>query len=355
MADEITTVNDLVTQHAAKIKETTEVIIPEKTEPVAPAGGAAPEKEVIPPADPLKDLLSEFGLESMDVLRERLKPKEASTVESPEEKEKRENLYKVEMQKYAVENGLMKPDDFVKLETLKGKEDQALVFESWLPSWKEENPDIDPADADRQAKEDFEAEYKLNSTNDKAKARGLAKIAKEAKEMRSPLENSYAALKEDFDVDLDAKSNFPAFNKKVSGFIQENIPAKVKLFETKDGEDTVPVEIDLTDEQRRDIFKRVSKEIMNSSTYQLFKKGDEKQLQELAKQKAESIIWADHREAGLSKIAETFLKRGDEKGYKRGSVGAKNPFPLVGDGKQGEGKDTGTAQQQVLDSLQGKK
>lgn len=358
MADEITTVDDLVTQHAAKIRETTEVKTPEEKKEITTAtipGGAPEEKKnEIPPADTLKDLLSEFNLESVDALKERLKPP-VDKVESPEEKEKRENLYRVEMQKYAVENGLMKPDEFVKLDNLKGKDDQALVFENWLPSWKEENPEVDPAEAERQAREDFESEYQLGSKNEKTKNRGLAKITKEAKELRSPLEGSYAKLKEDFDEDRTVKSDYPDFNKKLSGFVQENIPAKVKLFEGKDGEDAVQVEIDLTDDQRKEVYQKVVQKIRNSSTYQLYKKGDIKQMQELAKKEAEDAIWNDQREAGLSKIAETFLKRGDEKGYKRGAIGAKNPFPLAGDGKPGSGHDAGSAQQQVLNSLQGKK
>lgn len=357
MADEITSVNDIVTQHAAKIKDTTEVKhSEEKKEPVVAPGGPSPEdkKDIIPPTDPVKDLLKELNLESLDDLKARLKPKE-DKVESPEEKEKRENLYRVEMQKYAVENGLMKPDEFVKLENLKAKDNRAIVYEGWLASWKEENPDVDPEDVETRAKEDFEAEYHLNSTNEKTKARGLAKIEKEAKEMRSPLESSYTKLKQDFDEDRTVKNDYPDYSKKVTGFIQENIPAKVKLFETKDGEETVPVEIDLTDEQRKEVYQKVSKKILNSSTYQLYKKGDLAQLQEIAKREAEATIWADQREAGLRKIAETFLKRGDEKGYKRGVIGAKNPFPLIPGGKQEGGTDAGSAQQQVLDSLQGKK
>jgi hypothetical protein len=354
MADEITTVNDLVTQHAAKQKENPEVKVEEKKQEI-PAGGPLPEKkEEVPPVDPVKEMLKELGVDSMDALKERLKPKEDKP-ESPEEKEKRENLYRAEMQKYAVENDLMKPGEFTKLEAIKAKDDRSLVYESWLPAWKEENPDVKPEDVDRQAKEDFENEYRLNSENEKTKARGLAKIEKEAKEMRTPLESSYNRVKQDFDEDRTVKNDLPDFNKKVAGFVQENIPAKVKLFETKDGEDAVAVEIELTDEQRKDIYQRVSKKISNSSTYQLYKKGDLKQIQELAKREAEATIWAEHRESGLQKIAETFLKRGDEKGYKRGSIGAKNPFPLVGDGKQADGLDKGGAQKQVLDSLQGKK
>lgn len=358
MADEIQTVDTLVQARAAQIKENSEVEIPaeKKTEVVVdkPVPDKPDDKGGDIKPDAVADLLKEFNLESLDALKERLKPKDLDKVESPEEKEKRENLYRVEMQKYAVENGLMKPDEFVQLENIKAKDDRSLVFERWLPSWKEENPDADPADIDRLSKEDFETEYRLNSDNEKTKNRGIAKIAKEAKEVREPLERSYTQLKTDFDEDRTVKSDYPDFSKKVSGFIQENIPAKVKLFETKDGEDTVPVEIDLTDEQRKEVYNKVAKKIMNSSTYQLYKKGDMKPLQELAQREAEATIWADQRQAGLTKIAETFLKRGDEKGYKRGVIGAKNPFPLVAEGKSVEGKDNTSAANQVLDSLRGK-
>jgi hypothetical protein len=357
MADEIVTVNDLVVQHAEKMKDPTEVTPTEKIEEKPEVKTDTPEEkkaDETPPTDPLADFLKEFEVSDLDALRAKFKPKEEK-VESPEEKEKRENLYKVELQKYAVENGLMKPDDFIKLETLKAKDDQALVYENWLSDWKEENPDVDPEDADRQAREDFESEYKINSTNEKTKARGMAKIAKEAGEMRKPLESAFTGAKKDFDSDLAVKNDMPDFGKKVSGFIQESIPAKVKILDGKDGDDIVPIEIDLTDDQRKEIYNKVQQKIMNSSTYQLYKKGDMKQVQELAKREAESIIWNDHRDAGLNKIAETFLKRGDEKGYKRGKVGAENPFPLVGDGKEQGGKDQVGAQQAVLNSLQGKK
>lgn len=346
MADEILTVSDIATQHAAKLKESSEGAT---TETKVTTQETTTEKNTDPPApNPLDDLLKEYNLESIDDLKSRLKPKEEGKVESPEEKEKRENLYRVEMQKYAVETGQMKPDDFVKLENLKAKDDRALVYESWLPSWKEENPGVDPADADRQAQADFESEYRLNSENEKTKNRGLSKITKEAKEIRKPLESAYDKVKGDFDEDRTVKSDYPDFNKKVSGFIQEHIPAKVKLFETKDGEESVPVEIELTDDQRKAVYAAVSKKIMNAGTYQMYKKGDLKGLQELAKKEAEATIWNDQREAGLTKIAETFLKRGDEKGYKRGVIGAKQPFPLVKDGKNNGGPDTMTAAQEIL-------
>jgi len=360
--NEITTVNDLVTNHAAKLKENSQANTSQTqqqtdtTQTTTDSGGQQTQtKTTDPPPDPVGELLKELNVESLDALKERLKPKDPDKVESPEEKEKRENLYRVEMQKYAVENGLMKPDEFTKLEALKAKDDRATVYEDWFAGWKKENPDVDPADVEARAKEDFEEEYHLNSTNEKAKARGLKRIEKEAKEMRSPLESSYTKVKTEFDEDRSIKNDLPTYNKELASAIQANIPAKVKLYETKDGDEVIPVEIELTDQQRKDIYAKVDKKLRNVSTFQLVKKGDLKQLQDMAKREAEAEIWNEHREAGLQKIAETFLKRGDEKGYKRGSVGAKNPFPLVPDNKKQDGADKGTAQQQVMDSLQGKK
>lgn len=355
MADEIITVDSLVQQHAKPKEDTGAQTTNDNKEKTADnTGGERQTNDDLAP-DPVKDLLKELNVESLDALKDRLKPKEAEKVESPEERQKREDLYRVEMQKYAVENGLMKPDEFMKLEQLKAKDNQALVFENWLSSWKEENPDVDPANAETQSKEDFEAEYHLNSANEKTKARGMAKIEKEAKELRSPLEGSYTKVKTEFDEDREIAQNLPDYNKKMAGFIQENIPEKIKLFETKDGDETIPVEIELTADQRKAIYAKVDQKLRNSSTYQLYKKNDLKQLQEIAKKEAEAEIWNEHRQVGLQKIAETFLKRGDDKGYKRGAIGAKNPFPLTQDNKNHGGVDLGSAEKQVLDSLNGKK
>lgn len=351
MADEIVTVDKLVTDAAQK--NAPPVVVPKKDELTPPAGEAPNGDETT--LDPVKDLLKQLNFESLDALKERLKPKDAERVESPEEKERRENLYKVEMQKYAVENGLMKPDEFVKLEGLKAKDNQALVYENWLSGWKEENPDVDPSDVEARSKEDFNSEYHLDSDNEKKKSRGLAKIEREAKEIRNPLESSYTKVKTDFDEDREINRNLPDYNKKLAGFIQENIPEKVKVFEHKVGEETIPVEIELTAEERRAIYEKVDKKLRNSSTYQLYTKNDLTQLADIAKREAEAEIWAVNRERSMKEIAEKFLKKGDESGYKRGAIGAKNPFPLIKDGTKTDGIDHQSAQQQVLNSLQGKK
>jgi hypothetical protein len=361
MADEIVTVDSLVNEHAAKnASGSTSPTTKTETTNTAGAentnnnGGGTGSETVV--ADPVKDLLKEFNVDSVDALRERLKPKEevSPVVKTPEEKEKEENLRQVDMQRYAVENGLMKPEEFQRLNNLKGKENRSLVYEQWLPSWKEENPDVDPANAERESQAAFDAEYGLSSTNEKTRARGQRRVDQEAGAIRQPLETAYSRVQTEFDEDRAIQADLPNFNKKVSGLIQENIPAQVTLWEGKDGEDQVPIAIDLTDEQRKDLYQKVAKKLSNSGTYQLFKKGDETQLKDIVKRETEAIIWEEHRSAGLTKIAETFLKRGDEKGYKRGSVGAKNPFPMAQEHQKSAGGGHQSAAQEVLESLQGK-
>jgi hypothetical protein len=368
MSDEITNVDDIVIAHAAKMKENAggenqEKVI-EKVDP--PAGGTEQKKDPVdplkdkqpdPPAasNPVDDLLKELDLESLDALRERLKPKDPAKPESPEEKTKRESLYEASLQKHAVEKGAMKLEDFTTLQNLKSKDDKSLVFEKWLTEWKEENPNVDALEVDRLAKEEFESEYKLNSDNEKAKARGLSKIEREAKELRTPLEKAYAAVKENYDGVRDLEVNFPEFNKKVTALSKEFIPEKFTVFKVKDKvgdkEEDVNIEVELTPADRVEILNAVGKSILNegnyvnAANYDLYKKGDFRALQALAKEKAEGLIAGKYRDAAAQKIATEFLSRGTKRGS---TTGATNPFPLEGDGKKTDEKGGQSARDQIM-------
>jgi hypothetical protein len=376
MGDEINTVDDIVNAHAAKLKEEAGGENQEKDNkggpPAAgaddkgaaggtPDGGTPPKDPAAPVPNAIDDLLKELNLESLDALKEKLKPKDPDKPETPEEKEKRENLYKAGLIQYATEKGGMKPDDFSKLDNLKAKKDEELVYENWLEGWKEENPGVEPLEAERLAKEDFKTEYKLESTNEKAKARGLSKIEKEAKELRTPLESAYNSAKQNYDEEKAIKDSLPDFEKKVSGFVKEFIPEKFEVFKIedkfkdKDGEkvESVPIEVELSAEDRVAIFQQVAQEIVRSGpTYNLYKKGDLKAIQALAKEKAEALIRSKYLGEATQKIATAFLSRGMNRGS---GTGAKNPFPLVGDGKEQADKTSMNANEQVMNSLRGQK
>lgn len=362
MSEESTTVNSLVESHAAKLQETESSSNTEDTqEKDPPAGGADPAKTDPPAVDPPKqvvdytELFKELGVDSIDSLKEKLKPKVEDKPESPEEKEKRESVYQASLQKYAVENGSMKLEEFTTLENLKAKDDQTLVFENWLPGWKEDNPNVDPVEADRLAKAEFESEYKLNHENDKVKAKGVSKIQKEAAEIRTPLENRLKAVKENYDGVRDVETNFPEFNKKVTGIVKEFIPEKFTVHTLKDKvgekEEDVPIEVELSPADRVEILTTIGKSILeNEKNYALYKKGDFKALQEIAKKETEALISTKYRDAGAQKIAETFLARGTKRSS---TTGAKNPFPLVNDGKETSEENVLDAKGQVLKSLRG--
>lgn len=357
MPEESTTVNSLVENHAAKLLEKESGPNQESTTVTDPPPAGGTETKTDPPAELPKpdytDLFKELGVDNIDSLKEKLKPKTEEKVLSPEEKAKQEGIYKASVQKYAVENGVMNLEDFTKLENLKTRDDKDLVFENWLPAWKEDNPDIDAAEADRLAKEEFEAEYKLSSTNEKAKARGLSKIQKEAEGLRNPLENKFKSVKENYDGVRDVETNFPEFNKKVTGFIKEHVPEKVTVFKVKDGEEEVPIEVELSAADRVEILNIVGKKILaNEGNYNLYKKGDMKALQELAKSEAETLIATRYRDTAAQKIAESFLSRGVKKGS---TTGATVPFPLNDDGKTEATDGNRSAKQIVMDGLHGKK
>lgn len=342
MADESTpeTVDALVAAHAAKNAPELDGDPTKKIDPPPPPVDVVKDKDN-PPTDDLKGLMTEFGVDSVEQLRERLKPKD-DAIESPEQKKKREDLYHVEMQRFSVEEGLMKPEDFVQLNTLKAKDDRSLVFDNWLTSWKEENPDVQPEELERRSREDFDAEYHLNSQNEKTKARGEKKLADEAKSLRNPLETAYGTVKTRFDEEQALKADFPNYNKKLTGLIQDAIPGKIKLFEGKgnvedETSEVVPVEAELTDDQRKDIYAKVLKSLNNGGTYQTYKKGDEKAMQDAVGKAVESVLWSDYRPIALQGVASTFHR----KGFEKGQIGAKNPFPLNKDkSPAGGGKES---------------
>lgn len=350
MPDELNPVNDLVKAHIAKNATNTGGENSEKKDAVVIDDGKKKD-DLPPPANPLEDVLKEFNLESIDQLKERLKPKveDKKLEESPEEKEKRENVYKSNLLNYAVENSLMKPDDFVKLENIKSKADRDLVFEKFAAEQKEDNPDI----TDAEITENFESEYKLNSENAKAKTRGENRLKKEASEMRTPLESSFNTAKTKFDEERTIRNNYPAFDKTVRGFVSDSIPAKFEVYKGKDGEEDVLVDVELTADEKKEISENVAKKLQNTATYLQFTKGETQALKDLAKKETENFIWDKYRNKNIEAVATSFKKRG----IAQASIGAKNPFPLAdkGGNSGAGGGAAGNAKERVLESMKNKK
>lgn len=268
-------------------------------------------------------------LAELRAFRETHKPLDVKT---SEEIAKAEQTRKADFIKYSVEEDLLKVEDFTKYESLNAKADRDLVYESWYENWKSENTEVDPADAAEQAKRDFEAEYKLDATNEKTKARGEARLKKEAEEMRSPVVNSYKKAEHQFSNYITAKESLPNFHKAVDDIIKEAVPDDL-TYKTKEGEEDVVIDgVKLTPADKAEIAK-VFKSNKNFISF-LQNKGDTAALKELISNKVQGYLTVKYAKQIQDKIYETAHGIGMKKGS---TVGAKNPFGLTGanGGQQG--------------------
>lgn len=296
------------------------------------AGGTQPE-----PPKPFfsEDELKEFGVTTQEEAKEMLrtlKAKEKELSKPNADKEKEAELEKVNVRKFAVEKGLMKDADFTKLDTYTAKQDRDLVYENYLGSWKEENPHLSGDEADRQAKEDFENEYSLNSTNQKTKLRGQTRLTKEAESFRSPLQQSYNSTLEQYREEQTIAQKLPEFNKWVDGIINSNLKDKITIT-TKEGEEDIAIETELTDDQKKEI-RKTFKTAKVFTQYHSANKDQIASLEKAIAKKIDGFIKINNFEAIAKKGYDVGKGIGTNKGSNKG---ADNPFALKKDDK---GKDT---------------
>lgn len=255
---------------------------------------------------------------------EELKAWKAANTREPEktaEEIARENeLEKINLKKFAVENKIANDDDFVQFDTLQQKKDADLIYEGFKKSFAEENPElVDEKELEEAAREEFETEYKLNSKNEKAKERGLAKLAKEANEIRNPFKTKVETAKSAYTEEKELRAKMPEFNKFISERITKNAPDKVP-FKVKVGEEEVAVEINLTKEDK----EAISKAFNTPKTFLKYTKSPDEAGAALDK-KIQGWI----KENKAEEIGSQFLKIGEGRGVAKGStVGAEASFAM---------------------------
>lgn len=294
------------------------------------AGGAT--GEVIIPADIPKeaDSIPKEEPSYPEEIQQKLKEyeelkawKEANTKpaeKSQEEIAREEEKDKAEFIKYSVDNDLFKLDELTQYESLKVKADADLVFEGFLKDFKEENPDItDEVELSEAAKEEFDRIYKLTSDNEKSKEKGLAKLAKEANEIRNPYETKIKTAQANYTEEKQVRQKMPDFEKFIDEQIKKNVGEKVS-FKIKRGEEEFPIDIELTQEDR----DAIAKAFKTPKTFYNFTKSAE-ETQKSLDAKINSWIRDKKLDEALAKAAEVF----EGIGVKNGSnVGADNPFAM---------------------------
>lgn len=299
-------------------------------------GGAAAELEVkladTPPAtqaepklpEPIFTLeqIKEFGFDSKEALVSHLqKVKEENKPDA--EKQKQANVEKATFLKFAAEENLIN-DDFNKYESLSSKAAKDLVFEKYVADWKEENPEIkDESEIAIQSKTDFENEYKLNSENEKAKTRGLAKIEREAKALKSPSENAWNTAKSQYEEFKKVNNEGKTFDSLVDGILKE-VPEKLAL-KLKDGDQEIEFDVDLTKEQKTEIEKTFKNKKVFSNWYTSTPEERAEFKGKLSK-KIEGFIKINTFDSAVQEALTKGVKIGTAKGS---TTGAANPFHLT--------------------------
>jgi len=389
----IPAINELVTQEAERIKnekaaaeqQSQEKVDKEKSEADAAAaaqaeadaaakaaeeakalegkeGAAAPPDDKKAPEekpDPLAELLKETKFESIDALKAHLTKKD-SKEDTPEEKKRKDDLYRANLHNFAVENSLMTTDEIIKYENIKAKSDRDLVFERFAEEirgeieddLKAENADVTKEEIDKEIKEAFEIEYPDDSTNQKAKDRAERKIAKEAKEIRGPFESSFNEAKSRYEDEVSVRNEYPVYQKTIKQVVSDAIPASVNFFKDKVGEQDLSIDIPISEDDKKEILESLTKKLQTPQTFLLHKNGKVDDLKAMVRNEMDYLLWNKYNESGKKEIATKVFSAGLSKGSE---VGAKESFALKQAAPAASGKKSDSdAQQEVIDSTRKK-
>lgn len=284
-----------------------------------------------------------YGFDSKEQMLEHFKNLKEQN-RSEEQKAKEKALDDANFRKFSIENDLLKEDDFMSHQSLSAKADHDLVFEKYLTEFKEDNPDLenDPELTDK-AKAEFNREYRLDSQSEKVKQRGLEKLQKEAKEMRSPVQSKFEAAQSQYKLAKDVAAEYPKFEEFLTNKVRQHTPDKVLAYSVKDGETTIDIEIDITEEDR----KQMAKEFTNNKNFYKFKQEDRESFEKSIDSKMQA--WVELNKA--KEIRKKTFERGVEIGQQKGSnVGADNPFPLVDKNSNKQQDSDKTLEQQIRES-----
>lgn len=288
--------------------------------------GQATEQQATSTVEKVEPFITEeemkgYGFDSKEAFKEFLKKQKEDNLPD-EDKKNKENIEKANFLKFSAENKLLNVEDYNKYESLKSTPDIELVRQNKFQEFKEENPEITDEEELKDAfDEDFNFEYKLKSGNENIKKRAEAKIAKEAKELRSPYESKVTTAQSEFTEEKKIREAYPKFEKFVQESITKNTPDKTVLYKAKNGEDEIAIEIELTAKDR----EAMAKDFKTPKTFQLFANGKPEEVQAALDKKMQAWVKLNKFEEVNTKSFEA----GKGIGTKAGStVGAENPFAM---------------------------
>lgn len=306
--------------------DSTEVAEPIINSDTKGEGQQTTEEQSAPPVEKVEPFITEeemkgYGFDSKEAFKEFLtKQKEANIPDA--DKKAKEDIEEANFLKFSTENKFLNVDEYAQYKNQKTIADIELVRQNKFNEFKEENPEITDEEELKDAfDEDFNFEYKLKSENESVKKRAEAKIAKEAKELRSPNESKVTIAQSQFNEEKKIREAYPKFEKFVQDSITKNTPDKTVLYKAKNGEDEIAIEIELTAKDR----EAMAKDFKTPKTFQLFANGKPEEVQSALDKKMQSWVKLNKFEEVNTKSFEA----GKGIGTKSGSdTGADHPFAM---------------------------
>jgi hypothetical protein len=290
------------------------------------------------------DELKGYGFDSPDQLKTFLAKQKEDNID-PQEKLKQANLQKANLQKFAADNNIMAVDEFQARETLNSRPDVDLVKDSFIKEYKADNPDSSVEDATAA----FETQYPLQSENPALKKWAEKQISKEAKEIRTPFESKYATAESRFKEDETLRTKIPTFNKVIDGIIEANTPDKITLYKAKEGDTEIPIEIELSADQKKELREQLGVMFKNPKTFLAYTKDETKAAEINAKiaKKIDGFIKINN----FDKAVEQGFEKGKGIGVTKGStVGAEQPFAIVRNINMPTSEQRVSADQEITDN-----
>jgi hypothetical protein len=238
--------------------------------------------------------------------------------DTPEQKAEKDKQYQADLHKFAFDKGLYAPEDLGKLENLKNKQDNDLVYDNFKDNFKTINKDA----TDEEIKEAYEAHYHINSENEHLKKLGESRIQQEASNYRTPVQSKFDSAKTQFDTQRNIDAKVPEFDGFLDKVIKAHSPENWAVFKTKDGDEEIPVNFQLTEADRKAAYDA----IRNSDNFGIFlREKDPKNVEEFIQKQVEAHYRLTHND----KINKAIFDGGVSLGTKKGSTtGADNSFAV---------------------------
>lgn len=280
--------------------------------------------------------LKAWGFDSVEQMNEHFEKAKAGEP-TEEDKKKQQEIENADFRAYAIKSGHLKEDDFKLYDKLTTTSDRDLVFEDFLTSFKEDNPEIDAEDMEEAAKEAFDGEYRTASEK---------RFKREASLIRQDTLKAYNEAREDFKDNVAWEGGKNKWTQFVAKTIEAALPGEdLKFFTGKDGDDDINVSVKLTKEEKAEIAKQV----LTPRRYAQFLEGKVDEVEKIIKERVVSAAMLKN----LPKAIELGIQEGIRIGKNRGSyVGSVNPFPIAARAAESQQVDAsvGDALKQVRES-----